>query len=98
MIPAMHTCTRAVTHRCLLITAVLMLTTLSETAAAAGGDAIQVEESDDAVRVETDALRASIPKKGYVTGIGAGTFVDKKTGARDLGFGLHVWDFLMAPG
>jgi hypothetical protein len=61
-------------------------------------DEITVEETDDAVRVETDALRATVAKKGYVTGIAAGSFVDKKTGAKDVGFGLHVWDFLMAPG
>ena len=27
-----------------------------------------------------------------------GSFLDKKTGAHDLGFGLHIMDFLLAPG
>lgn len=59
---------------------------------------IRVTENDDEVRVETDALSAAVRTKGYVTGVAEGSLLDKKTGARDLGFGLHVWDFLMAPG
>ena len=59
---------------------------------------IRVTETDDEVRVATDALEAAIRKKGYVSGVAAGSFLDKKTGARDVGFGLHIWDFLMAPG
>lgn len=59
---------------------------------------ISVKETDDAIQIDTDALSASIKKKGYVSGIAAGSFIDKKTGAHDLGFGLHIMDFLMAPG
>jgi hypothetical protein len=59
---------------------------------------IAVKETEDAVEIETDALSAKVQKKGYVSGIAAGSFVDKKTGARDVGFGLHIMDFLMAPG
>jgi hypothetical protein len=62
------------------------------------GAAIRVRETADYVEVETDALQARVRKKGYVSGIAAGTFLDKKTGARDAGFGLHIMDFLMAPG
>jgi hypothetical protein len=61
-------------------------------------DPIKVQETEAYVQVETDALQARINKRGYVSGIAAGTFLDKKTGARDLGFGLHIMDFLMAPG
>jgi hypothetical protein len=60
--------------------------------------AIKVEETDDYVQVETDALKARVNKKGYVSGVARGSFLDKKTGARELGFGLHIMDFLMAPG
>jgi hypothetical protein len=60
--------------------------------------AIRVEHGDGFVRVETDKLQARIHNRGYVSGIAAGSFVDKQTGARDLGFGLHVMDFLLAPG
>jgi hypothetical protein len=60
--------------------------------------AITVEETDTDTRIDTDALRATVRKKGYVSGVAAGSFVDKKTGAKDIGFGLHIMDFLMAPG
>jgi hypothetical protein len=63
-----------------------------------GTQAVKVVENDDEVRIETDALSATIRKKGYVSGIAAGSFVDKRTGAHDLGFGLHIMDFLLAPG
>ncbi len=59
---------------------------------------ITVEETDDYVQIDTDALQARVRKKGYVSGVAAGSLLDKKTGARDLGFGLHIMDFLMAPG
>ncbi len=59
---------------------------------------IQVRTGDDYIEVETDALVARMKTKGYVSGVATGTFLDKKTQARDLGFGLHIMDFLMAPG
>src|SRR6476646_1667080 len=48
--------------------------------------------------IEIDALVARIQTKGYVSGTAAGGLLDKKTKARDLGFGLHIMDFLLAPG
>jgi len=59
---------------------------------------IKIEESADEIVIDTDVLQAKIKKKGYVSGIGAGSFLDKKTGARDAGFGLHIMDFLLGPG
>ena len=59
---------------------------------------IKVEQTDDAIQIDTDALQARIDKKGYVSGVAAGTLLDKKTGAREAGFGLHIMDFLLAPG
>src|SRR5262245_8692996 len=59
---------------------------------------IKVQETDDYVQVETDALQARINKRGYVSGIAAGSLLDKQTGARDAGFGLHIMDFLLGPG
>lgn len=59
---------------------------------------IKVQETEDHVLIETGALQAKINKKGYVSGIAAGSFLDKKTGARDPGFGLHIMDFLLGPG
>ncbi|MBY0228466.1 MAG: hypothetical protein K2W96_04210 [Gemmataceae bacterium] len=57
---------------------------------------VKVSETDKELLIETDALEARIVKKGYVSGIGR--LRDKKTGAVDLGFGLHIMDFLLAPG
>jgi hypothetical protein len=51
----------------------------------------------DPILIDTPHLRARIATEGYVSGITAGTFMDKKTGARDLGFGLAVVDFLLEP-
>src|SRR5437899_951708 len=59
---------------------------------------IKVQETENYVLIETAALQAKINKKGYVSGIAAGSLLDKKTGARDLGFGLHMMDFLLGPG
>jgi hypothetical protein len=59
---------------------------------------IKVERADTYLQIDTDALQARVRTKGYVSGIAANSFLDKKTGARDLGFGLHIMDFLMAPG
>jgi hypothetical protein len=67
-------------------------------ARAADPDEIKVTDADDYIQIETDALQARIRKKGYVSGIEKETFVDKKTGAHELGFGLHIMDFLLAPG
>src|SRR5688500_8749744 len=59
---------------------------------------IKVTRTDAQVQIDTDALQARINKKGYVSGTAAGSLLDRKTGARDPGFGLHIMDFLMAPG
>ena len=59
---------------------------------------IEVEETGEEIRIRTDALEAAVRKKGYVTGVAERSFLDRKTGARDVGYGLHIWDFLMAPG
>jgi hypothetical protein len=59
---------------------------------------VQIKETEDFVQIDTDALQARINKKGYVSGIAQGSFLDKKTGAREAGFGLHIMDFLLAPG
>lgn len=60
--------------------------------------AVRVSQTDEYVQIDTDALQAKVRKKGYVSGTAAGSLLDRKTGARDIGFGLHIMDFLMAPG
>jgi hypothetical protein len=57
-----------------------------------------VDETDDEIRIATPELAATIRKKGYVTGVAGGTFLDKKTGFRDAGFGLDIVDWIMEPG
>jgi hypothetical protein len=76
----------------------LGLTLPATTSGAEPQDAIRVEETADYVQIDTDALQARVRKRGYVSGIVGGSLLDKKTGARDVGFGLHIMDFLLAPG
>ncbi|QDV36998.1 hypothetical protein [Tautonia plasticadhaerens] len=49
------------------------------------------------VEVMTGRLRARVATDGYVSGIAGGSSLDRWTGARDLGFGLDVVDFLLEP-
>lgn len=57
-----------------------------------------VTDVEDEIRIDTPQLQAIVRKKGYVTGVKAQSFLDKKTGARDLGFGLDIADWIMEPG
>lgn len=59
---------------------------------------IKVSETEDEIIISTDVLEAKIAKRGYVTGVKANSLLDKKTGARDLGFGLDIADWIMEPG
>jgi hypothetical protein len=58
----------------------------------------QVTEDEEQITIETPQLKASIRKRGYVSGVAGGSFVDKKTGAKDVGFGLDIADWIMEPG
>ncbi len=60
-------------------------------------DTIKTTEHADRIEIETPSYRASVPTRGYVSGVAGGSFIDKKTGARDLGFGLDIVDFLLEP-
>jgi hypothetical protein len=57
-----------------------------------------VEETAERITLRGIALEASIKKRGYVSGVEAGSLLDKKTAARDLGFGLDIQDWIMEPG
>jgi hypothetical protein len=57
-----------------------------------------VAENDQRIEIETPQLAAAVKKQGYVTGIAAGTLLDKKTGFHDAGFGLDIVDWIMEPG
>jgi hypothetical protein len=58
---------------------------------------IDIREEAGRIIIETSALQAEVHTTGYVSGVAAGTLVDKATGARDLGFGLDIVDFLLEP-
>ena len=62
---------------------------------------VLINEDDRAISIETPDLEASIAKnnpKRWMTGIEKGSFLDKKTGFREVGDGLMVIDWLMEPG
>jgi len=58
---------------------------------------VKIERKGSVIHVETEALSARIRTEGYVSGVAGGTLLDKKSGARDLGFGLDIVDFLLEP-
>jgi hypothetical protein len=61
-------------------------------------DAFQVTDDGESLHFETSALKATVRRKGYVTGVAAQTLVDRKTGFRDAGHGLDIVDWIMEPG
>lgn len=86
---------RRITGLGLTLGALLLIAAPAQAGAPPG---IAVQETDEFIQIDTDALQARIRKKGYVSGVERGTLLDKKTGAREAGFGAHIMDFLMAPG
>jgi hypothetical protein len=75
---------------CLVATCVMLLANESLTA--------DVTEDTQQIALSTDQLQAAIRKQGYVTGVAAGSLVDKKTGFHDAGFGLDIVDWIMENG
>lgn len=61
-------------------------------------ETFEVSEDDEQITIVTPQLEASIRKTGYVSGIAGGSFVDRQTGVKDLGFGLDIVDWIMEPG
>lgn len=57
-----------------------------------------IRQEGSVLQIETDSYHAAMQTAGYVSGVMAGSFVDKRTGARDQGFGLCIVDFLLEPG
>ena len=70
-------------------------------AAEPGANWVKVTEDENRIHIETDLLEAAIPKKNpkqWMTGIEKQSFLDKKTGFREVGDGLMVIDWLMEAG
>lgn len=63
-----------------------------------GAAIIKVSEDDEQITIVTSQLEAAVRKKGYVSGVAAGSFRDRRTGFRDPGFGLDIVDWIMEPG
>jgi len=59
---------------------------------------LECTDRDGLISIETDRLKAAIQTKKYLTGLKGGALVDKETGAVDPCYGLHMMDWLMAPG
>lgn len=57
-----------------------------------------VREDADQIRITSPQVEAAVRKRGYVSGVAGGTFLDRKTGFRDAGFGLDIVDWIMEPG
>jgi len=57
-----------------------------------------VRDLPDRVEIATATVEAAIRKKGYVSGVAAHSFLDRKTGFRDPTFGLDIADWIMEPG
>ena len=53
------------------------------------------ERTGQAEGILTPHLEAAVRKKGYVSGVARQSFLDKKTGFRDPGFGLDIVDWLL---
>ena len=68
------------------------------TTAALHSQTFEVIEDNTQIKIATSQLEAAVRKTGYVSGIAGGSLVDKKTGFRDVGFGLDIVDWVMEPG
>jgi len=82
----------------LAIPAGLLLAAAAAPAQERGTGPFAIGETAERITLRGVALEASIRKRGYVSGVEAGSFLDRKTGARDLGFGLDIQDWIMEPG
>ncbi len=76
----------------------LFLVSVLYGAAHSADDGFRVTEDAKRIHIVGRALEASIRKTGYVSGVEAQSFVDRKTSFRDQGYGLDIVDWLMEPG
>lgn len=84
-----------------LASALLAASSVDAAEKTGGADRPRVVEDDRALQIETDKLKAVIPKrdpKQWMTGIEKHSFVDKATGFHEVGDGLMVVDWLMEAG
>jgi hypothetical protein len=75
----------------------ILAAALGDREASADGE-FAVTQDDDRLRITSSTLEAVVNKRGYVSGVAGGSFLDRKTGFRDAGFGLDIVDWIMEPG
>src|SRR5262245_63428727 len=63
-----------------------------------GANEFKVSDDDERIVISSPTLDAVVRKQGYVSGVAGGSFLDKKSGFRDAGFGLDIVDWIMEPG
>jgi hypothetical protein len=80
------------------VTTALAAACLTHWSRATGADEFKVSEDDARIRIQSSTLEASIRKTGYVSGVEAQSFLDRKSGFHDVGFGLDIVDWIMEPG
>lgn len=56
-----------------------------------------IQQVKNRLVIDATEYSAAVNTEGYVSGVAEGSFVDKKTGAKDPGFGLLIADFLLEP-
>ena len=81
-----------------LIIVIAIPSALAAIASASSAADYEVTETEQEIRIVTPELEAAVRKEGYVSGVYRQTFLDKKTGFRDPGFGLDIVDWIMEPG
>ncbi len=59
---------------------------------------LKVVDTPDEIQLSLPHLEAAIRKKGYVSGVKANSLLDRRTGFRDIGFGLDIVDWIMERG
>lgn len=66
--------------------------------AAESATPFEISEDQNQIKITSSTIEAAVRKRGYVSGVAEGSFLDKKTGFRDPGFGLDIVDWIMEPG
>ena len=52
---------------------------------------IQVTQNDDEIRIKTPQLHAAVRKRGYVSGVAGGSFVDRRPASTTRASGSTSW-------
>jgi hypothetical protein len=79
------------------ITSLLVATVVASCLTTPAHGQYEASEAAAFIKIGTPQLEAIVRKKGYVSGVAAQSFLDKKTGFRDAGFGLDIVDWIMEP-